>query len=59
LVVGQKVAQTLYFGDCKGRTYSGRVVYIHPRRQFFVVEFQFGRGAFRESFYFPERGGNK
>lgn len=40
------------------RTYPGTVVYIHPQRRFFSVEFEMPRGRkCRESFYFPNRQG--
>lgn len=38
---------------------TGKVVYIHPQRRFYVVEFPFEKGSFRESFYFPNRRGTK
>ena len=57
--VGEKKTESLFFGDAMvGRTYTGTVVYIHPAGRFYVVEFQFGDRAFRESFYFPERRGD-
>lgn len=56
---GDRKTETLYFGDCLGRPYTGRVVWIHPQRRFYVVEFQFGQKKFREAFYFPGRGGNR
>ena len=31
----------------------GTVVYIHPRRRFYTVEFRFGNSAIRESFPVP------
>lgn len=34
---------------------DGVVVYIHPQRRFFIVEFKFEYGSFRQSFYFPAR----
>nr|DAL91793.1 MAG TPA: ATP synthase subunit 9 [Caudoviricetes sp.] len=34
------------------------VIYIHPQRRFYRVEFETRGGKFRESFYFPGRGGN-
>lgn len=33
-------------------TYPGTVVYIHPRRMFYTVRFDFEFGSFRESFPF-------
>ena len=39
-------------------TYPGRIVYIHPQRHFYDVEFDMGHGRHcRESFYFPNRSG--
>lgn len=40
---------------------TGTVVYIHPRRRFYIVEFEVGGRTFRESFYMgalqsPEKG---
>lgn len=35
-----------------GKTMTGRVTYIHPLRRYYVVEFKFPKGSFRESFYF-------
>ena len=58
MVIGQRVNEVLHFGECSGRTYSGTVVYIHPRGLFYTVEFAFEKGSFRESFFGPERGGN-
>lgn len=37
---------------------KNRVVYIHPRRRYFTVEFMFDGGAFRESFMLRGRGSN-
>ena len=35
------------------KTMPGKVVYIHPERRFYKVEFDFGRsGVIRECFYF-------
>lgn len=38
-----------------GEKYEGTVVYIHPQRRFFSVEFKFKYYSFRQSFYFPAR----
>ena len=41
-----------------GEGHTATVVYIHPQRRFYSVEFVFARGRrFRESFYFPDRAG--
>lgn len=37
--------------------HPGTVVYIHPERRYYVVEFRFDFGSFRETFYFYPRGG--
>lgn len=37
------------------KRFEGTVVYIHPERRFFSVEFKFDYGSFRQSFYFPAR----
>ena len=59
VTIGQKATHTLHFGECAGRTYTGTVVWIHPAGRFYIAEFIFERGRFREAFYFPERGGNE
>lgn len=45
-----------------GTIYPAKVVYIHPRRRFYVVEFTFPRGdvvrRFRQSYYFRSRQGD-
>lgn len=30
--------------------FKGTVIYVHPRRRFYVVEFQFKSGSFREAY---------
>lgn len=38
--------------------YPARVVYIHPQRHFYIVEFEMPKNNhFRESFYFKNRSG--
>lgn len=38
---------------------EGTVVYIHPKRLFYTLQFENRYGeTFRESFYFSSRGGN-
>lgn len=54
MVIGDRRTEKLCFGDCEGRLFSGRVVWIHPERRFYVVEFEFDGGSFREAF--PCRG---
>lgn len=46
------------FGGSAGRLQDAEVVYIHPRRRFYAVEFTApGGGRFRESYYFTDRRG--
>ena len=46
------------FGGSAGRLQDAEVVYIHPRRRFYAVEFTApGGGRFRESYYFKDRRG--
>ena len=41
-------------GACNIGTLPCRVVYIHPKRRYYTVEFTFGRGRrFRESYFLP------
>ena len=45
-----------------GEVHPGKVVYIHPLRRYYTVEFSFERMdgvvlSYRESFYFPDRAG--
>ena len=64
MVVGDKKTEVCFI-DGHNRTLTGRVVYIHPARRFYIVEFMFGQTAdgrpykFRETFYFPNRKGDK
>jgi len=53
--VGDRKTETLHFGEGNSRTYTGRVVYVHPERRFYIVEFGFEKGSFRETFYPEER----
>lgn len=65
MMVGDKLPGMVpsYGATCTGfasddEGYTATVVYIHPQRRFYTVEFTFGRGRrFRESFYFPDRAG--
>ncbi len=45
-----------------GTVYPCTVVYIHPKRRFYTVRFDFDRGdvvmSFRESYYFRFRAGD-
>lgn len=49
------------YGDSHGdadKKYPGVVVYIHPQRRYYTVEFDMGNGMrCRESFYFKFRNG--
>ena len=41
-----------------GQAFTATVVYIHPQRRFYTVEFDLPRGRkCRESYYFPDRAG--
>lgn len=41
-----------------GQAFTATVVYIHPKRRFYTVEFDLPRGRkCRESYYFPDRAG--
>lgn len=45
-----------------GEVHPGKVVYIHPQRRYYTVEFSFERMdgvvlSYRESFYFTDRAG--
>ena len=57
--IGDKITELIHFGEGKPVRRTGRVVYIHPRRRFYIVEFAIGdRGeTVRESYYFPSRAG--
>lgn len=57
--IGDKKTELVHFGDGVPIQRTGRVVYIHPRRVFYVVEFELGdRGqTVRESYFFPTRSG--
>lgn len=48
------------FGHSEGAPQKCRVVYIHPRRRFYTVEFAFPLTGerFRESYYFEDRRGD-
>lgn len=51
---------TIYGKDCEAMPkQEARVVYIHPKNRFYVVEFRASvtGQAWRETFYFPEREG--
>ena len=46
------------FAPDKGEHVYGTVVYIHPQRRFYTVEFDFHGRTFRESYPFQYRTGN-
>lgn len=59
--IGDKVTKALSWGDISKEgahghpdkvVATGTVVYIHPKRRFYVLEFTFPAGKFRESFFF-------
>ncbi len=54
--IGEKKTEVFHFGDVKGITKTGRVVWIHPERRFYVVEFDIEGRRVRESYFFPGRG---
>lgn len=41
---------TTEFLTSVNQTLTGKVVYVHPERRFYTVEFEFEYGKFRESF---------
>lgn len=54
LRVGAQVTLPPHFGYeylADERPMSGRVVYIHPRRRFFTVEFPAGERSFKENYF--------
>ena len=52
--VGDKRAEV---PTLEGAWYLGRipcrVIYVHPKRRYYTVEFIFDRGSFRESYWLP------
>lgn len=57
--LGDKKTELVHFGDQKPKSMTGRVVYIHPQRRFYVVAFDVGGHEIRESYYFPARRGDE
>ena len=63
--LGDKRMEVPCFGSASGISDVGpqpcRVVYIHPLRRFYTVEFRSAvtGEAFRQSFYFHERAGQR
>lgn len=66
MMVGDKLPGVVpsYGSTCTGfasdgEGYTATVVYIHPQRRFYTVEFNLPRGRkCRESYYFPDRAGD-
>lgn len=55
LKVGDKICKFAisYGTDCRRETKEGTVVYIHPQRKFFILEFRCPRDRLvRETFFF-------
>lgn len=44
---GDRAAETV---DVMGKTITGKVIYVHPERRFYTVEFQCPYGTYRECF---------
>jgi len=58
MVIGDRKTELLHFGDQEPRYKTGTVVWIHPERRFYTVEFDMGMGrTVRENYYFPSRAG--
>ena len=65
MMVGDKLPGMVpsYGSTCSGfvsdgQAFTATVVYIHPQRRFYTVEFDMPRGRkCRESYYFPDRAG--
>lgn len=60
-----QIGDTVYrhpMTSAPGRVYPAKVVYIHPRRRFYEVEFSFERNGnmqgFRQSYFFRDRQGD-
>lgn len=56
--VGDKVTRQMQWMEQVGRrgmeernSAKGTVVWVHPRRRFYVVEFDFNGKTFRETYY--------
>ena len=58
VAVGDTVTREVHFGDEKPCRKEGRVIYVHPAVRFYTVEFQFGGGPVRESYFPEDRGGD-
>lgn len=55
--LGDKRTEKLSMGEGQPVTKTGVVVYIHPQRRFYTVEFDVNGHKIRESYYFPARRG--
>lgn len=54
--IGDKKKALVHIGEHMPVPMEGRVVWIHPQRRFYVLEFDKGGRRFRESYYFPGHG---
>ena len=54
--IGDKSTELVHFGDCQPIRRTGRVVYIHRDHRFYIVEFEFDKGKFCESYLCPGHG---
>lgn len=63
--IGDKItarpAMNTTFGDIKATPMEGCVVYIHPERRYYTVEFFFPLTGerFRQSYFFEDRRGSR
>lgn len=55
--IGDRRTELAHFGEGYPRMKTGTVVYIHPRRVFYIVEFEVGVWRWQESYFFPHRAG--
>ena len=49
----KRVSEPLFEGHKRStstKLFNGTVVYVHPERRYFVVQFDFPHGSYRESF---------
>lgn len=60
--VGDRIghlAPTISDGMVRGRACPGTVIYIHPQRRFYTVQFDMPGGKCCESFYFYPRAATR
>lgn len=57
MIIGDRRSELASFGDFEPKRMTGTVVFIHPERRFYIVEFERGGRRWRECFYFPHRAG--